>query len=82
MKVFNYKKIEEILNKYMWDLVGYPTNIKIYDDLIKEVPELESININLYKNINITEWYNYIIKADTLRKVKFRNKIIDSIINE
>ena len=82
MKVFNYKKIEEILNKYMWDLVGYHTNIKIYDDLIKEVPELESININLYKNINITEWCNYIIKADTLRKVKFRNKIIDSIINE
>jgi hypothetical protein len=77
------KKIEDILNHYMWELCGYRTNIDIYNDLIKELPELKYIHINLYDILTWKEWTGYVNKAIDLRKiVDNRNKIIDRIINE
>jgi hypothetical protein len=82
MTIQNIKKIEDILNKYMWELCSYRTNIDIYNDLIKELPELKHIHINLYDILTWKEWADYGNKAINLRKIiDNRNKIIDSIIN-
>lgn len=82
MIIHNLERIEDILNKYMWDLKGYSTNRKIYKDLLKELPELKHIHINLYDILDIKEWVEYVHEADKLRKkIEDRNKIIDSIIN-
>jgi hypothetical protein len=82
MTVYEREKIEDILNKYMWDLSGYKTNINIYNDLIKEVPELKHLNINLNDNLTIKEWAYYINKVVNLRiLIENRNKLINSIID-
>ena len=82
MTIYEKEKIEDILNKYMWELSGYATNIKIYKDLIKILPELKYIHINLYDIIDLKKWADFTIKADNLKIIENRNKIIDSIINE
>lgn len=83
MTIYEKEKIEDILNKYMWEISGYNTNIKINEDLIKILPELKFFNINLYEYLTINEWVSYIEKAFNLRiRIENRNKIIDSIINE
>ena len=82
MIIHNLERIEDILNKYMWELSSYRTNINIYNDLLKELPELKHIHINLYDILDIKEWVEYVHEADKLRKkIEDRNKIIDSIIN-
>ena len=82
MIIHNLERIEDILNKYMWELSSYRTNINIYNDLLKELPELKHIHINLYDILDIKEWVEYVHEADKLRKkIEDINKIIDSIIN-
>ena len=72
MTIYEKEKIEDILNKYMWELSGYATNIKINEDLIKILPELKFFNINLYEYLTINEWVSYIEKAFNLKKIEIK----------
>ena len=83
MTIYEKEKIEDILNKYTWKIPGYNTNIKIYKDLIKIIPQLNFFNINLYEYLTINEWVDYINKAFDLRiKIENREKIINKVLNE
>lgn len=64
------KKIEDILYKYIWDFQCLETNIQIYNDLVKEIPELKNMNLSLDRIIDCNKWASIIIEADNLSKLK------------
>ena len=82
MTVHNMEKIEDILEKYMWEFSSYTTNKAIYNDILIELPALKSININLHNVIQIEDWVKFVTEADIKNKIENRNKAINIIINE
>lgn len=70
MTIHKMKKIEDILYKYIWDFQCLETNIQIYNDLVKEIPELKNMNLSLDRIIDCNKWASIIIEADNLSKLK------------